>query len=249
MNLENSIKDVINQKLEDGTVNQIVEEQFVKGVNNSLESLFSSYGDVTRLIEKQLKSVIIPYLENFDYSRYITKLDGVLTEVLKTTSLENKKMLENFKELMPAKDEVEKTIKVTDLFDHWMKYVASNVQTDGLDVCFDDEPTYEDVDVSFEVIYDESSHWSSFEYARIVFECKHDENMNVEIKISRMKKVDKEKWDIDYKAIHDIRSLRHLDEFEVLLMKLTQNRTKLILDSDSESNYVQPEEIPEPSYS
>ncbi len=247
MNLESSIKDVISQKLEDGTVNQIVEEQFVKGLNKSLESLFSSYGDVTRLIEKQLKSVIIPYLENFDYSRYITKLDGVLTEVLKVSSLENKQLLENFKELMPAKDDIEKTIKVTDLFEQWMKYVANNVETEGLEVYFDDEPAYENVDVTFDVIYDESPSWSSFEHARIVFECEHDEDMNVEIKISRWK--EKETWDIDYKAIHNISSLRHLDEFEILLMKLTQNSTNLILNSVAESDCVRPEQEPEPTFS
>ncbi|MBU5262028.1 hypothetical protein [Bacillus atrophaeus] len=247
MNLESSIKDIVTKKLEDGTVEQIVEEQFVKGVNKSLESLFSSYGDVTQLIEKQLKSVILPYLENFDYSRYIIKLDGVLTEVLKTSSLENKKMLENFKELMPAKDEIEKTIKVTDLFELWMNYVANNVETDDLEVCFDDEPTYENVEVRFEVIYDESPSWSSFEHARVIFECEHDEDMNVEIKISRWK--EKEKWDIDYKAIHNISSLRYLDEFEILLMKLTQNSTKLILDSDAESDSVEPEKEPEPTFS
>ncbi|WAT23471.1 hypothetical protein O0R52_22075 (plasmid) [Bacillus halotolerans] len=247
MNLESSIKDIISQKLEDGTVNQIVEEQFVKGVNKSLESLFSSYGDVTRLIEKQLKSVIIPYLENYDYSNYITKLDGVLTEVLKTASLENKQLLENFKELMPTKDDIEKTIKVTEIFTQWMKYVAHNVETDDLEVCFDDEPTYENVEVTFDVIYDESPSWSSFEYARIVFECEHDENMNIEIKISRWK--NNEHWDIDYKATHDISSLRYLDELEILLMKLAQNRTKLILNSDAESDYVRPEQEPEPTFS
>ena len=100
MNLENSIKDVISKKLEDGSIEKLVEEQLEKGVSNALSSLFSGYGDVTKVIEKQVKSVMIPYLSQYDYSNYIVKLDSILVDVLKASSLENKKMLENFKDLM-----------------------------------------------------------------------------------------------------------------------------------------------------
>src|SRR5699024_4551037 len=100
MNLENSIKDVISKKLEDGTIENLIAEQLEKGVTHALDNIFRSYGDVTKVIEDKVKSVMVPYLENYDYSEYITKLDSVLTDVLKSSALENKKLLENFKELM-----------------------------------------------------------------------------------------------------------------------------------------------------
>lgn len=246
MNLENSIKDVITKKLEEGFVEKLIAEQLENGVKNALKDLLGSYGDVTKVIEKQVKSVMIPYLESYDYSQYITKLDSVLVDVLKSSALENKKLLENFKDLMIP--EGEKTIKVTELFERWMKYVEDNVETDGLDVYWDDEPSYENVEVTFSIDYEEGRSWSDIERASIFFECEHDEKVNYEIKIHRWKKYDEETWTINYDAIHDINSLRNLDKFEIFLIKLKQNYTKLILDSDGDSEEVEPKEEPEPTW-
>ena len=247
MTLEQSIKDVITKKLEDGTVEQLISEQLEKGVKNALENLFRSYGDVTKIIEENVKSVMIPYLEGYDYSKYIVKLDSILVDVLKSSALENKKLLENFKELMvPEKDKV---IKVTELFERWMKYVEENIETDGLDIDYDDRPRYESVEVRFEVEYNTERSWSEIERAVVVFECDHDEDMNFEINIHRWKKYDKETWTIDYDSVHDLNSLRNLNEFEVLLMKLKQNYTRLIIDSDGDSDEVTSDKEPEATWS
>lgn len=248
MSLENSIKDVIAKKLEDGTVEKLIEQQFEKGVANALDSLFRSYGDVTKVIEEKVKSVMIPYLETYDYSEYIVKLDSVLVDVLKSSALENKRLLQNFKDLMITEEL--KTIKVTELYERWMKYVAINVDTNGLKVCFEDgPPTYESVEVSFEVDYNEERSWSEMKHAVLVFECERDDNLNYEMKISSWPKYDKGQWTIDNKSVHDINSLRSLDEFALFLMKLQQNGTKLILDSNGDSDEVEPEAEPEASFS
>ena len=244
MNLENSIKDVISKKLVDGTVEKLVEEHLQKGVTKALENLFSSYGDVTKVIEEQVKSVMVPYLENYDYSEYITKLDSVLVDVLKNTALENKKLLTNFRELMVHEER--KEIKITELFEEWKKYVAKNVETDGLEIDFDDRPSYEYIEINMNVSYDEERSWSSFDYATLVFECEHDEKMNFAVRLSKWDKSDA--WDVRFDAKHDISSLRHLNEFEILLMKLDQNGVKLLLDSDYESDEVVPNAEPEPTF-
>lgn len=173
MNLEDSIKDVVSKKMEDGTVERLIGEQLESGIKSALDNLFRSYGDATKVIEDQVKSVIVPYLESYDYSKYITNLDSVLVDVLKETTSENKKLLENFKGLM-ASSEVEK-IKVTDLFAKWMEFVAENVDTDDLEVDTDDEPTYEAVTVHFEIERNTERSWSCFDHAVLVFECDHDD--------------------------------------------------------------------------
>ncbi|MGG1442121.1 hypothetical protein ABE354_08680 [Brevibacillus laterosporus] len=247
MNLENSIKDVITKKLEEGFVEKAIAEQLENGVKNALKDLFGSYGEVTKVIEKQVTSVMVPYLERYDYSKYIVKLDAVLVEILSSTSLEHKNILENFKELIIPEER--KTIKTTELFEHWMEHVAKNVETDGLDICYEDEPTYENVEVRFDVEYNNERSWSDIERAVLVFECDHDESLNVEIPISRWKEIDKEnQWTINYERTHDLNSLRYLDKFEILMMKLKQNYTKLILDSEGETDEVEPKEKPEPFY-
>lgn len=250
MNLENSIKDVISKKMQDGTVEEIVEKELVNGVTNAVGNLFRSYGDLTKIIEEKVKSVMIPYLETYDYSEYIIKLDSVLVEVLKSSALENKRLLENFKELM-TEEEPDKTIKLSDIFESWKKQVAKEIETDDLNIdCDSDEPTYENVEVSFEVIIDESPSWSSIERATVVFECEHDEKVNAEFRIIRSKDVDGEAWTITYDhPIYNINSLRHLNEFDILLMKIRQNFTKIILDDKFGEDVVTPEAMPELSYS
>lgn len=245
MNIENSIKDVISKKLEDGTVENLVAEQLEKGITNALDNLFRSYGDVTKVIEDKVKSVMVPYLENYDYSDYIVKLDAVLVEVLKSTALENKRLLENFKELTCSVEP--KKIKVSELFEKWMSYVEKNVKTDDLDIDYDEEPTYEYVEVAMDFDAPEERNWSSFDHGVIVFECEHDEEMNVAIPVSRWRKYDKD-WSIDYKTTKDLDSLRNLNEFEVFIMKLKQSHSDIVMDTKYETSEIIPEERPEASF-
>jgi len=244
VNLENSIKDVISKKLEDGTVERLVGEQLEKGINEALNSLFRSWGDGSKVIENKLKEVIIPYLESYDYSKYILKLDTVLVEILQNTTLDNKNILENFKDLMTLEDR--ETIKVSEIFDKWMDYVAKEVDTSDLEVEFDDGPEYEYVNVTMEVVYDETRSWSNFKHATIVLECEHDEELNREIRISEFMSYG---WDINSTPITNISSLRGIDKFSIFLMRLAQSGTKIIIDEEYVDEGVRPEAEPEASFS
>lgn len=191
---------------------------------------------------------MIPFLESYNYSDYIVKLDSVLVDVLKGSALENKRLLINFKELMIT-EEKENALKVSDLFGKWIKYVEKNVDTSEMNVDYDDGVSCENVDVRYVVNYNEDKSWSSFEYAVLTFECEKDEEMNFEVRLSRWKQ-DKDKgWDITYDNKVDISSLRHLSDLEMMVIKLVQNRTKIIIYQDSDSAEAQPEKEPEPSFS
>lgn len=94
MNLEQSVKDVIETKLSDGTIERIISEKLEKGINEAMEDLFRGYGDVGKTIKDKVKEVMIPAIERHDFSDYIVKLDSVLTEIVNSTSLvENKTLL------------------------------------------------------------------------------------------------------------------------------------------------------------
>lgn len=244
MNMEKSIKDVITTKLDEGIIERLVAENLEKGINRSLENLLGSYGDITQVIEGRIKEVMIKQLSSYDYSEYIVKLDYILTEILQRTALDNKKILHNFKELMVEPD-LPKTIKVSDIFEKYKEYVAGNVDTSELEIDFDYEPSYQYVDVTMEVEYEEKRRWSSFEYAKIVFECKEDTNLNYEIKVS---KFDSYPWSLSDKIDSSLDSLRYLNEFKIYLLKLHQNGTRIEIDEDFLEDEVEPEAEPEPSY-
>ncbi|TCL40026.1 hypothetical protein EV210_101226 [Anaerospora hongkongensis] len=246
MTLESSIKDVIAKKLEDGTVEKMVEEQLQKGIINALDSLFGRCGVVTKVIEKQITSVMVPYLEKYDYGRYIVKLDGVLVDVLKEVSADNKTVLQNFKELMLPIDR--DSIKASEIFEAWCKYVAKGVATQGLDVICEDSVSYESVEVTLAVSYDDEREWSPFQYATLTFECEHDNEMNFAIRLHHYNRDKENEWSMSYDYIKDIKSLRRVNDFEILLMRLDQAQTKIILDTDSECEDVTPDKEPEVTY-
>lgn len=245
MNLENSVKDVIANKLADGTIEKLIEEQLEKGVTKALESLFGSYGDVTKVIEAKIKSVMVPYLENYDYSQYIVKLDSVLTEIINKTTTDNRNLLNNFKELMSA-DINMKEIKISDLFNKWCEYVAENVETDGLKVDYDDGPHYESVEVKYSFEENETREWLNDQKGRIIFECEHDEKVNLCIDVYRWKNIHKEgKWDFRFNGNCNLNSLRHIDKFSLYLMSLKQAGVEIEIDTEYENDDITPEKEPE----
>lgn len=232
MNLENSIKDVITKKLEDGTVEKLVSEQLEKGVVNALNSLFRSYGDVTKVIEEKVKCVMVPYLENYDYSKYITKLDSVLVDVLKNSALDNKKLLENFKTLMVG-ESIPEEIKMSDIFKKWCKYCENNVDKSELDL--DYEGGY--INVSFS-IEDVSNDWSNYKTLMVTLECEEDEDLRFEFSIQTWRKNENEKYSSNYKRPCELNSLRHLNDFDMLLLQVSQGYENIVLDSDGDSDEI-----------
>lgn len=246
MSIENAIKDVITEKLAEGMIERLVAENLEKGINKSLENLMGSYGDITKVIEKKIKDVMVEQLDSFNYSKYVVKLDCVLTEILKKTSLDNKKILENFKELM-VNHEFPKVVKLSDIFEEFKKYVAKNVETKDLEVEYDDSPAYEHVSVTMEVEREEKHSWSSssFEYAKVVFECEQDEALNLEIRLSKFMDYG---WRTSTEFDTSIKSLRYLNDLKIYLLKLNQSSAKIEIDEDDLSDTVRPEKKPEASY-
>ena len=54
--LENSIKGVIDNKIHEGVIEKLISENFEDCIKKSLENLFSSYGDITKLVQGKIKA-------------------------------------------------------------------------------------------------------------------------------------------------------------------------------------------------
>lgn len=245
MNLEESIVLAVKNKLKDGSIEKIISDKVEKGVNEVFDDLFSWHGDCEKTIEEKVKSVMVPYLEKYDYSEYIVKLDAVLTTVINESTKDNRKILENFKTIMSTTPEM-KSIKVSELFSKWCEYVASNVETNGLEIVYDDEPSYEYVEGTYEFEECEDRNWLKKRAGRIIFECEHDENMNFCIDVYRYDDIHKENmWSFNINSSCNISSLRRLSEFEVYLLSLNQCNVDIEIDMYDDSEDIKPEKEPE----
>lgn len=224
-NLENNIKDCISRELEKGVIEKVIAEQLEKCVTNSINGMFGYGGEIKKVIEEKVKSVMIPYLENYDYSKYITKLDSVLVDVLRNTSLDNTRMLENFKELMTSED-IPRPIKLTDIFEKWNKYCEENVERDNIEMDF--EGGY--ISTRF-TVEDVSNSWSSYKTYMVTFECEDDEDLNFEFSIQAYEPKGDTGFTSNYKNVSNIRSLRYLNDFEILIMRISEGYENIVVDS------------------
>lgn len=228
-NLENNIKDCIEKELEKGIIEKVIAEQLENCIEKSISDMFGWSGEIKKVVEGKVKSVMIPYLENYDYSKYIVKLDNVLVDVLKSSTLENKKLLENFKALMTSEDGT-RDIKITDIFDKWTDYCKTKVDREKLD--FDCDGAY--VTTSF-YVEEASETWSSYKTYMVRFECEEDEDLKFEFSMNAWKPNKDSKFTSTYMKIADIRGLRHLNDFEILMMRVSEGYENIILDSDGDS--------------
>lgn len=244
MSLENNISKVIQDQLQGDLIERVIAEQLEKCVRNSVDSLFGSWGDCKKIVEEKIKSVMIPQLENYDYSQHIVKLDTVLTDILKATTVDNKKIIESFKGFYL--DEMPKEITITDMFNKYKKHVEENVETDGLEVDYDDEPTYSYVEVTVEV-EEESRSWGKYKHATIHFECEHDESMN--FTLHTQNDPNDGYYFITDNLAEQFTSLRRATTFELFLLRMRSEYTHIRLDTMQDSDDVCPEKRPECDWS
>ena len=240
---------IAQESLSSDEANQIVKEKFHKALGDVIEDAFR-WGDAKDALKKKVTEVMVPYIEKYDFSSYLPKLDSVLTELVNSdTCIGNKQILENFKDLMTEPEQ--KEIKVTDLFKSWIKQCNKDIDTDDLDIDYDDGVSYSCVECEMRVEKLDKPSWSSCQRAIITFKNEHDEKLNIEIPISKWvwSSGKEEPYKISISSDVRISSLRMLNPFQVLLLRLERAQTAVIIDKGYEDDYIYPEKEPEASFS
>ena len=240
---------IAQESLSSDEVTAIVKDKFMKALGSAIEDAFR-WGDAKRAIEDKVKEVMVPYIEQYDFSEYLPKIESVLTEIVNSDfCIGNKKILENFEKLMLEPEQ--KEIKLTDLFKAWIKQCEKDIDTDGLDIDYDDGVSYQSVDCEMCFELEDKPSWSSCKRAVITFENEHDEKLNVEIPVSKWiwNNGKEEPYTLSVYKDLMISSLRGLSEFDVLLLRLSRAGTAIIIDKEYYDSCICPEKEPEASFS
>jgi hypothetical protein len=249
-NFDEDIKRITEEVLSDGTVEKIIREKVQKGFEEAIDSSFR-WGELKKAIENRVKSVMVPFIEGYDMSAYIVKLDTILTEIVnKTTLQDNKKILENFQFMMVEPESGE--IKLSDIFKEYQRFVARNMDTSGREVVWDTEsPEYEAMEVHLDFEAEEERAWSSFRYATVdlfVNDEEQEEELNKTVRLSHWGNDRKQGWMIRTDCAPSIYSLKNMDKFDLLLAKLQRADVRVIVDVDCDEDYVYSDDKPEPTY-
>ena len=247
--MKEELLNIAMQSLSDDDVKEIVKDKFKKMIEKAVDDAFR-WGDAEKAIKSKVTEVMVPYIEEYDFSEYLPKLDSVLTEIVNSDAcMANKTILENFRDLMIEPEQ--KEIKVTDLFKAWKKKCERDINTTGLDIDYDDGVSYSCVECEMVVEELDKPSWSHTQRALIIFENEHDESLNVEIPISKwiFDSGREEPYTLSLENDLTISSLRYMDDFQILLMRLARARTSIIIDKDYDSDDIYPEAEPEASFS
>lgn len=246
MNLEERINHKVSEFLESGQIESKIEQAMNKAIDGVVQELFTGYNaPVKEAIQEQLESQMVPVIEKYDFSRYIVKLDDVLTDVLQHTTIENKTILENFKSFTTF--EKPEKVALSDIFEKYLSHVSENIDTTKLEVEYDEEPFY--VSPTCEMVTEEdfNNSWSSFEHKNISFKCDKDEGMNIELTLSKWRD---EPFEIRGGGFKGVDSLRNLSEFEIYLFNLSAYDVPIEVDEEYlEESYLDIEQKPEASFS
>lgn len=242
---EERIVKAVADKLNDGTVEELVSDAVTKALKSSIEEQFAWRGEAKKVIDEKVKEVMTPAIERVSLDDYVVKLDAVLAEIINSTNLvDNKKILGNFKNLMtePDKD----VISLKDVFEKYKEYVSENVDTSELEIYTDDRPAYQNV--TAEVTVDIRTSIFGGRFCDLVFKCEEDEKLTKEIhlyesegngfRITRLK------------SGLDINSLRRMDKFDIFMMRLDRAFCNItdIVDMYDDDDDVEVEAEPEESW-
>lgn len=238
--LEQAIARIVDEKLNDGTVERIVSEKLEEAISGAMNDVFGWNGKGKEELRKRIQDIMVPAIEKHDFNRYLVKMDAVLTEIINNTNLaDNERILENFKKLMKEPDY--KEIKLSDIFKEYCKYVAENVNTDNLEVYTDDTPSYQLVNAVVDV---ECTGYTYYQERTVHMMCEEDDGLEICFRLHRWN--DESSWKIyRFNEYLDINSLRNMNEFEVFLCTLKRAYVDVIIDTNRAQEEVQPEAEPE----
>lgn len=75
---EERIAKAVTEKLNDGTVEELVSDAVTKALKSSIEEQFRWNGDARKVIDEKVKEVMTPAIERVSLEDYVVKLDGTV---------------------------------------------------------------------------------------------------------------------------------------------------------------------------
>lgn len=231
--------------LNSGEVEQVMRDKIKSGIEDAIDSAFR-WGDLKEAIEERVNETMVPFIKEYDFGKYLVKLDVMLQEIIDQTGMQaNKEILQSFQRLMSIPDE--KEISLEKLFEEYCKHVSDACDTDDLEVDLDDDPTYESIETHAEIIPCERRGYAHIcDYAILNFWAEGQEDLSYSVMLRRYG--EKYPWEISYDANPYLKELPSINEFEILLIAMTRCRANLIYEDEALEDWITPDAVPEANY-
>lgn len=238
--LGNMVYYALQNKIESGDINKIIEQQIERMVEQALSSALCGYNDdcCSKIISNKLKEVMNNVIERYDFNQYLTKFTDIIDKTIKNSTIgEYKKLIENLK-IQIQEPPVE--IKMSELFKRYCDMIEKEVTVDynsGYDI--EEGSTYMEVEMK----KDEESGEYVFKFTDEYIEndnelSQYTIKMSIGTDYEERYIITNVTGNARFNCFGWINSLRYAEEFSVFLMRLQQNMTKIIIDETEESDSV-----------
>lgn len=230
--MQEIIKKVYNEKLNDGTIEKIVADKIDEMVKSCCDDLFKWNGIIKKQMEEKLKEVMSTVVENSDFSQYVQKLTYIINQVLPETALQDYKNIgEAIESTCGSKAlSYKDTVKLSDIFKAYCEYVEEETFSE----CdFDDDDIHDDGEgkkyVELTLKMDVGNYINFYIDGRyITMDYKDREDYAFRLR----------KWSSSNHVSYDkkipLDELRYISKFEMYLIMLSNNNVKIEFDCNDE---------------
>lgn len=225
--MENLIKEVFEKKMQDGSIEAIINKKIEELVSQSCDSLFRWDGLIKKQMEEKLKETMSDVLEQSDFSKYTIKLTTLINSVLPETALEDYKNISNsIKTVCGTKlPSYKETVKLTEIFENYVKFIEDEIFSRS---DFEDVSDIEDGCGCIECYME----YDNYEH-QVTFKIEGVENADEYEKVIKIDRIcgDYHVSRGNFKSM-EIKDLRHADKFEMYLMVLSNCYAHLEIDNE-----------------
>lgn len=216
---------VFDELNESGKIEEIITKKIEASIEEIFSDMFRSYGDFGKIVKDKIKEQMLPQIEKYDFSEHTVKVQDVLSRVIEEVNKDHVKILENFEDIMVV--ETPREINLESLLEIYAKNCGEHVDTYGMEICYDDEPSYECLECN--VCVEESKDY--FRTKRVLkFTCKQDGKLEKIVELN-------ESYNKEYHYLYNVDSidytnLNKMDHFDIQIMKMKNNFTHVDIEDD-----------------
>lgn len=223
MNINTQMEEALKRNLNSKETLEFIDVKAKEMIKKAIINVFANYGGIGDELENNIKKIMVPMIEKYDYSKYEVKLDKMLTEVINEQMNVNSEILKKFKTLVTENN---KETTIEEIVKKWIEYAEHNIETFELNPCDDDPTVYETVEVEISYYFKNSDPVS---YCTIELVCEKDKSLNKKIeffnyKFSLSSNDDKEYFLSNHGEEMTINSIVALDEFDLFIHSLKMNK-------------------------
>ena len=230
--MENLIKKVYEEKLNDGSIEKIISERIDELVRRSCEDLFQYNGPIRKKMEEQLNKVMEGMLKKTNFYDFLPQFQTVINNAMPLSCADTyKKCIDSVLELIGTKPKIGEKICLEDIFDKYIEWIEkSTIDFDYCDYdCVDDGRILINCKCSIEKKFDSYYITMSIEddsIKDVYFKENHLIKFQLDIGLDGTNTIISEDYNLS--------DIRYLSSFEIYLCKLANSYTKCLISSEND---------------